>query len=170
MRIESQSICCVSCTTSMMSESVTPRKSLSPDICRVCSSSFANTRDKHNLFRSSYKLAEKLEQATGLVGNEDDGLPQFVCGSCRNTILKYHRVQRELVETTAWLVDRYTRTVPGCRFKRGAKDSPTYKPSTKKPDLSTSPAALSQRYVVQHQPAALFCCVHNTILTGADHQ
>ena len=110
----------------------TPKKSTSPEICRVCASYFPQTRDKHNLFRSSYGLAAKLGEATGCAVTENDGLPQFVCSCCRSKLLRFDRIQRELEESRRWFVDKYQTTKSRCRFKRTSKESPTCKPSSKK--------------------------------------
>lgn len=123
-----------------MSLPATPKKFLSIEKCRVCGNGFASTRDKHNLFRTSQDLHTKLEQATGRVISETDGLPHYVCGSCRSTLLTFDRQQKQLERTMTAIASVYTKTVSTWRFKRGGKESPTSIISAKKADLKASPA------------------------------
>ena len=80
----------------MASYLTTPKKPLS-DVCRVCGSPFSkDKKNKVSLFRGTAGLHTALQEATGRSVAEDDGLPPYVCTTCRNKLLKFLRLQRQL--------------------------------------------------------------------------
>ena len=128
----------------MASYLTTPKKPLS-DVCRVCGSPFS--KDKKNkvfLFRGTAGLHTALQEATGRSVAEDDGLPPYVCTTCRNKLLKFLRLQRELHETRMWVVETSHQTAQTCRYKRMLRvspGSPSVQQVSKRADHTASPCS-----------------------------
>ena len=81
----------------------TPKKP-SSDVCRICGTQFRkDRRDKVSLSHTTARLHSLLQEATAFAVHEDDGFPQFVCTTCRNQLLKFERLHRQLEETRTLL-------------------------------------------------------------------
>ena len=124
----------------------TPKKP-SSDVCRICGTQFRkDRRDKVSLFHTTARLHSLLQEATALGVHEDDGFPQFVCTTCRNQLLKFERLHRQLEETRTLLCGASRQTAMTCRFKRRRRQSPgtpSIQQTSKKPDQTVSPASPS---------------------------
>ena len=121
-----------------------PEEALS-DVCRVCGSPFSkDKKNKVSLFRGTAGLHTALQEATGRSVAEDDGLPPYVCTTCRNKLLKFLRLQRELHETRMWVVETSHQTAQICRYKRMLRvspGSPSVQQVSKRADHTASPCS-----------------------------
>ena len=122
---------------------LTPRKSVSSDKCRICGSKFTSGRDKHSLFGTKQELHLKLQKATGHAITEADGLPHFVCHSCRGKLLTFASRLIQLEATKTEIAELYAKTLSQLRFKRGVKESVSRHSAAKRVDLTASPSEAS---------------------------